>query len=295
MNKTPSPLPRVAVVVMALSLLALPAFAEEDSTGWSDVAELSYVMTSGNSETSTLGFKNTTTRTWERSLFVLKAGGIKADSTIETWFAVGTEEDYSYGSRSQTDKTAENYYLDGRYERKVSDSFFWYGGGGWERNRFAGIDNRYIVQGGVGNIWFDREDMKWKTDYALTYTDQENAVEVEDVQNSFFGARVASEFMHKFGKNTTYENAFIVDLNLEETSRYRWNMINSVAVSMTARLALKVSLQWLYENDPAYEFVGLYDVSPPLPPDPLPPVVDLVPRQLDNLDTIFTTSLVVNF
>jgi len=292
MNLSHRTVSRIAAAVAVLSLLAAPAFAEDGKKGWSDTAEFSYVMTAGNSETQTLGFKNTTTRTWDRSRFVLKAGGINAESTTETWFAVGTDEDYTLDSRSKTDKTAENYYLDGRFERKVSDRFFWYAGAGWERNRFAGIDNRYVAQGGVGNIWFDREAMKFKTDYAVTYTDQQDVVEQEGVDTSFLGARFSWEYLNKFGQNTTYENSFILDLNLEDSSRYRWNMINSVAVSMTARLALKVSLQWLYEADPAYELVRLYDVTPP---DPLPPSENTVARQLDKLDTIFTTSLVVNF
>jgi hypothetical protein len=57
-------------------------------------------------------------------------------------------------------------------------------------------------------------------------------------------------------------------------------------------LALKLTLQWLYENDPAYETIPLYD----LPPDtPGATVIGAVPNQLDDLDTIFTTSLVVTF
>ena len=163
MKKTPAPLLGVGLALASLSLLALPALAQEEETkNWSDNAEFAYVMTSGNSDSKTLGFKNTTTWKWERSLFELKLGGIRADSTTETFFAVGTEEEFSYGSRSVTEKTAENYFFDARYERKVTDHFFWYGGVGWERNRFAGIDNRYVAQAGVGNIWFAEEDHKFK-------------------------------------------------------------------------------------------------------------------------------------
>jgi hypothetical protein len=53
---------------------------------------------------------------------------------------------------------------------------------------------------------------------------------------------------------------------------------------MSDMLALKVSLQWLYDNLPSLELV---DYTPGTPPQ--------VPVPLDDLDTIFTTSLVVNF
>ena len=51
------------------------------------------------------------------------------------------------------EKTAENYYLRGRYDRNITERFFWYGGVGWDRNEFAGIKNRMTVFGGVGNLW----------------------------------------------------------------------------------------------------------------------------------------------
>jgi hypothetical protein len=69
-------------------------------------------------------------------------------------------------------------------------------------------------------------------------------------------------------------------------------MVNSVAVTMSDRLALKISLQWLYDNEPSFEAVPLFDMDPSIPGAVL---LGQVPRQLDNLDTIFTTSLVINF
>ena len=57
---------------------------------------------------------------------------------------------------------------------------------------------------------------------------------------------------------------------------------------MTDNLALKVSLQWLYEAEPAFQLV---DLVPELGADP----IGTVPWQYDKLDTVFTTSLVVNF
>ena len=56
---------RGAVAICAgLMTLGVQA-ADEPELGWSDQAELSYVLTAGNSESSTLGFKNELTRTWE--------------------------------------------------------------------------------------------------------------------------------------------------------------------------------------------------------------------------------------
>ena len=64
-------------------------------------------------------------------------------------------------------------------------------------------------------------------------------------------------------------------------------MVNSLQVAMSSNLALKVSLQWLYDNMPS--FTEATDPGGLLAPGQ----VALV--ELEKLDTIFTLSLVVNF
>ena len=118
---------------------------------WSDTAELSLVATDGNSESQTLGFKNVYKRVWERSSIEITASGIRSESTDVTRTAFGTPTVFVVNEMRDTDTTAENYVVSGRYDRKITDLVFWYTGGGWERNRFAGVANRYTAAGGVGN------------------------------------------------------------------------------------------------------------------------------------------------
>ena len=279
----------ITLLVVALVAGPTPAAAEEKELGWSDQAEFSLVATSGNSETSTLGFKNELVHRWEPATLIIKAGAIRAKSDTITRFAVGTVDDYSEEESSVSELTSESYYLNGRYGREISEKFFWYTGASWERNEFAGFDNRYLVEGGVGNIWRNDDDLKFHTQYALTYTRQEDVVELPDADDTWAGLRISSNYMNKFGANTTYENELILDANLEEGSRWRGDMTNSVAVSMNSRLALKVSVQLLYENEPAVTDGNLFD------PGDLGTPIGTVPVELDDLDTIFTASLVVNF
>ena len=143
---------------------------------------------------------------------------------------------------------------------------------------------------GIGNIWVDREDLKFRTDYGLTYTRQEEVAAMAGVDDTFAGIRITSKYERTFGKMTTYSNDTVVDENLDETSDLRVNMINSVSVTMNSRLALKVSLQWLYDTEPSFEAIDRFLVFPPAGTPS-----GQVPRQLDNLDTIFTPSLVINF
>jgi len=280
------------IAALALAALAIdPASAQEKepTEGWKDTAEFSFVVTAGNSETETLGFKNKLWRIWERSSLELKAGGVRSESTIVDRRAVGTPGNFSVQEDEQTDLTAESYYFNGRYDHKITDRFFWFGSAGWERNRFAGIDNRYNGVAGVGNTWIDRDATKFRTDYAVTYTREDPVFESPNKTNdTFAGLRFAWAFLHRFGETTTYTNDLEVNQNLDETDDLRADMTNSVAVAINGRLALKLSLQILYDAEPAFDEVDLFDTTGNS-------TGDTVLVQLDEVDSIFTASLVVNF
>ena len=259
---------------------------------WQDTAELSYVVTAGNSKTDTLGFKNKLWRQWVSSSFALNAGGVRANATTTTIFALGTPHNFDVTEKNNSDLTAESYYLNGRYEHKISDAFYWFVSAGWDRNRFAGVENRYTGVAGVGNIWSDTDRHKFRTDYALTFTRQIDVVRNPSVDGTFLGARIASSYFQKCGANTIYTNDLVLDENLDDTADFRANMINGLSVAMSKRLSLKVSLQWLYDHRPSFESVDLYD---PLAPPPGGAKTGTVLVALDTLDTIFTTSLAINF
>jgi putative salt-induced outer membrane protein YdiY len=284
----------VVTLLVAQSSAALAR--EEQKTPppdrWQDTAELSYVVTAGNSETDTLGFKNKLWRQWEKSAFELNAGGVRANATTTTTFALGTMNNFDVTEKNDSNLTAETYYLNGRYDRKIIDSFFWFVAAGWDRNRFAGVQNRYTGVAGVGNIWTDTDRRKFRTDYSLTFTKQVDVVDNPSVDGTFLGARIASSYFQKCGANTTYTNDLVLDENLDDTADFRANMINGLSVAMNKRLALKVTLQWLYDHRPSFESVDLFD---PLAPPPAGARTGTVLVALDELDTIFTTSLAITF
>src|SRR5712691_7151703 len=84
--------------------------AEEKKLGWSDAGELSYVLTAGNTDTSTLGLKNTVKYTWEKSTFAFNAGAIRTKVTTKTFTFSGPANDPDVDEHETTDVTAEIYY-----------------------------------------------------------------------------------------------------------------------------------------------------------------------------------------
>ncbi len=277
---------------VSAALAAAPVLAAEPpKLGWADTAELSYVQTAGNSETSTFGFRDTLHYTWEKALFTFKVGGIRSESTTLDRKAYGTPDSFYVNDNRTSAVTAESYFANAQYDRKISEHFIWNVGGGWDRNTFAGIQNRYIVFAGVGNVWVDKDTIKFKTDYSATYTKREDVI-VDPLdttrKDKFAGFRFAWDYLQKLGAATTFTNTLALDDNLEETSDWRGDTTFALGVAMSKSLALKVSLRFLYANQPAKEKVNLYPVGGDTP-------YDTVFVDLEKLDTVFTTSLVVNW
>jgi len=260
---------------------------EERELGWFNTTELSFVLTAGNAETSTFGLNNTLERRWERSTLKLAVGAIRTESTIITRSAVGdTPDDFRVVEEESSETTAESYFARGRYDHELSSRVFVYGGAGWERNEFAGVKNRYSVVAGLGNTWFETDVSSLSTDYGITYTIQDDLVEVPGADDSFVGARLSYEYKRALTGTTDYGSELVLDENLEETDDFRANFINSLAVSISQQLALKTSLSLLYDNLPSL-------VSIPLQRTDGTPVGENVAVELDELDTIFTVALVV--
>ena len=201
--------------------------------------------------------------------------------------AVGSPTDFAVRETSTSALTAENYFLRGRYERDISEKFFWLAGLGWDKNEFAGIESRLGAFGGVGHLWFERDNARLRTDYGVTYTDQDD---VSGATSSFAGLRVAYDYWRQFNAATALSSTLAIDENLDDTADYRADFVNSVSVAMSERLALKARLPLLFDNQPAFTDILLVQL---IQGD----VVEggRVLAELDSLDSILTVSLVANF
>ena len=118
--------------------------------------------------------------------------------------AVGTSEDYVIDEIKHTEKTAELYFVRGRYDHLFSDRFFMLGGVDWLSNKFAGIDSRLLFVIGAGNKWIYRDQIKFKTDYGFTYTFQEDVHENPFLSSTFPGIRLAYDFWWKLTASTDF-------------------------------------------------------------------------------------------
>ena len=278
----------VVAVVWLAGTLAAPALAqdeEEKELGWFNTTELSLVAIGGNAESETFSLKAAATRVWESSDLTLSAGALRAESTTVTRTAVGTPNSFSLVEAEDTNLTAENYFFKSRYGRLVTDQLQWFGAAGWERNEFAGITNRYSLGGGVGHVWWQEDDKHFRTDYGLFWTQEEDLLGLEE---DYLALRLSWDYLRPLTQTATFGSVLALDENVEETSDFRIDTTNWVSVAISDQLALRVSLQLLYDNEPSL-------VPVPLTTAGGVPTGNTVLAELDELDTILTVGLVVNF
>lgn len=87
---------------------------------WKATAELSYVVTGGNTATSAFSLGTNLTRKWTKDSLTLKSFILRSTATTYDRWAVGTETDFYIVEETTKNLVAENYLLSGAYERKFS-------------------------------------------------------------------------------------------------------------------------------------------------------------------------------
>ncbi|MFO7588354.1 MAG: DUF481 domain-containing protein, partial [Gemmatimonadota bacterium] len=167
----------------------------------------------------------------------------------------------------------------------------WYafGQGGWDRNTFAGFDNRWLGTAGVGWLAIDRGNMILKFDLGPTFTSEDP---VFGATREFAGVRLAYDYLHRLTSSADYVSVLVVDEDLDDTDDLRADWLNAIEVAISDRVALKSGLRVLWRNQPLSQGPALFDADG-TPIDDGSGSQVLVPYELDDLDTMFTTALVL--
>ena len=264
-----------------------PAFAQDtNDTGdrnWSNSTQLSWVLSKGNSNNSSFAVRNVYRYMWERAEFYWEVGVLRASSRRNK-FAVGTQDDFEVVT-PETDLAHNRAFSKFRYLRALNDLFFWYVNYDSSRDPPANINVQLIGSGGVGNDWYDREGLTFRTSYGLNYTHE--ALDLEG-SRLFPGYRLFYHLEVGASESTALESELTFDGSFQTADDLRFDSLNSVSVTMTDKLALKGSLRLLFRNLPALDDIDLVD------PDSGAVVGTVVVRK-EKLDTTVSMSLVLNF
>jgi hypothetical protein len=299
---------------------------------WSGDADLSMVVAEGNSTSESLGFESTLRRRSEFSLFRFRLQATQVDSADDRFRQLVPGVRWLPGAgpppdapttlvKPASENDVERYLVEARLEsdvpsgfgRRLPGFFRWHAGVTWDSNRDAGIVGRTIAFAGLGHTWWDFEDLHFRSSYGLSWTERREEKPDPEKEDSFPGWRLDWDFMKKFGRedSTSFEHSWVVNGNFIDSADYSMEMVNALSVAISDRLALRVSLQWLYNNEPALEDIDVVVQSVIVDPDGVPgsgdeffetvgaggitATVSEVRERKEPLDTVFRTSLVWSF
>ncbi len=257
---------------------------EGKKLGWSNVADLGLVLTTGNSSTSTFSLDEKLSYAWTNADFNFRAGALRVQTTDDP-FAVGAEDDFDVIEDLTRELDTERYYLNGNYQRNISEGFFWTGGAGWDRDTNAGIENRTVLFIGVGNTWNNNERTVFKTDYNITFTRRVDEIPDPERDEKFSELRLAWDYRQQISSHTSFDSDLIFFAVVSDLSDNRFVTVNAITTQLNDMFALRFSVDLRYQHIPAFEEIDLET------PEGLP-IGEVVVRK-KKLDTIWKFSFVV--
>lgn len=194
---------------------------------WTGSVGLSYLSTSGNTDTESLGFATA----WARQP---TPWGMEVAATV-------------HRAESEGVTTAERYLGGVRGKRAIGDRHELFGGLSYESNELGGFDSRVIVEAGA--LWkaFSTSTQELALDGGLTWTAEDAVVgERED----FLGALLGVAYAWKISATATFRERLVFYPNFDTSDDWRIRSEASLEAALADAWALRVGFLVSRDNLP---------------------------------------------
>ncbi len=221
----------LVLCAVAFVALAAPLAADEPPPVWSGSGELSYVSTSGNTDTQTLGLGfNVEYKpgVWTSNL---KLGYIRAET--------------------DGDLTAEKITGLLGTKRSVSERFDVYGRTTFLRNKFAGIDSSWGLEAGGSYKALTGDRHFLDLSLGLGYTAEDRLTEPN---RDFAMSTVGADYKWKISESTDFTNEFRYFYDFDDSDDWRISNTTALSTAINSIFSLKASYALVYLNQPAVGF-----------------------------------------
>ena len=221
-------------LVLVLGLVSSVGFSAEEPSAaaapaspWASTAEASVLLTSGNTQFTTLG------------------GAIESSYKADPWAAKGK---IGYLQNSQGGATkAELFTVDMRADRTISGNLAGYLQGGFLRNTFAGFNSRTLTDVGLVYSVIKSTDHTLSTELGVGAVAEDRT----DVGgNTFAMAKATVDYKWKISPSADFGTQLSLLENLKSTNDLRVSSVTSLSLVMTSILSTKVSFRVDYLNSP---------------------------------------------
>jgi putative salt-induced outer membrane protein len=221
-----------------LAAQALPAPAWDMKMGFS------YLATSGNTETSSTGFEAAFNRGWR------------------SWSVEGSAAGVSATKKSR--RTAESYNAQARAKRRMRKRLQLTLGLRWERNRFAGLDERRAAD--VSLLWEVRETPAWKLRAlsGLSFNQEDprdsRAARMKRPDADSFGGLLQLSGDARVSPTASWDGQLTYFPNFNDSNDYRLHGHVGLQAALSRHLALRLGYDLKFDNEPVPGF-GATDTS----------------------------------
>jgi len=220
---------RFTVLILMGIMVAGLAYAEEPAAKkWKDEAEFLFVKTGGNTDVTTLAFKN-----------MLEYQFLKP---LKGVWNIGVLD-----SKTDGEQTAERYYTDLRADYTFTEHWYVYLLGSWLKDEFAGFEERYTIGPGVGYKFLIGPKHFLAAEAGAEYANEDYVVEEDE---GFIEARAYGKYEYAFTEKNRFSLASEYLLDLDDNSNYKSNSEAAVISALTDVLSLKLSYVVRYQNRP---------------------------------------------
>lgn len=217
----------IAVATLAAASVAasVASHAADQASPWKTTAELGYVVTSGNTETSTTNAKLDATHE-------VKGEKWRHNVHAEAFAASTTDVTTSIKTRS-----AERYQLSGKSDYKFNETDYTFITAVYDKDRFSGYDYQATLAVGYGKRVINETDMTLDLEIGPgVRTIKETATQLTDTEGLL---RVGAKFAWKISDNATLTEDLTSDIANELTVT---KSVTALTANINSSLAMKVSL-----------------------------------------------------
>lgn len=222
------------ICLLVMSSITMPAFAEDTPEAeapeplWTGNAALSYVSTTGNTDTSSFGLDFSFVRRPTPWGFEAYGAFNRAEDTGEL--------------------TAERYILGVRGTRALNDRWNLFAGLSGEKDEFAGFDLRTMLEAGATYKAVDNGKFFLSFDGGLTYTDEDRIEPEPDV--SFMGGIAGVHFAWTFSETAKLTEDLVYYPNFDDSADWRLASVTALEASLTDLFGLRLSYEYRLRNEP---------------------------------------------
>jgi putative salt-induced outer membrane protein YdiY len=217
----------VAAAVALTAIVAASADQTAPGKPWKNQTEFSFVSANGNSKSTTISGKETFSYTVKRTSLELTGAGL--------------------GSRSQGVVTAEQYNAAEKVDYKFSDRNYVFEKFQWDKDRFAGIRNRYDSSAGLGRELIKKSSDTLVFELGSGWTKEER---IASEDKDFSTARAYSKYEHILSPTAVFSQDAEYIQNLDDNDDFRAKTETALTAGLSAHLSIKLSYVWKYVGVP---------------------------------------------